>query len=124
MVEVGNESSIWYGAIIRADMKEIIIGKNTSIQDNIVIYVSSVFDSSRARPVFVGNNVTVCQGAILHACTVEDESFIGMGCKVMHGAVVEKNAMIAAGAVVTPGTRVPTGQIWSGCPAKILRTLS
>jgi gamma-carbonic anhydrase len=65
--------------------------------------------------------VTIGHGAVLHACTIEDEVLIGMGAKVLDGAVIRQGAIVAAGAVVTPGTEVPSGQVWVGCPARYLR---
>lgn len=88
--------------------QDISIGKNTNIQDNAIVHVSSGTGLYPPRSVSVGSSVTVGHGAVLHACTVEDETLIGMGAVVMDGAVVEKNALVAAGAVVPPGTRCET----------------
>ena len=77
--------------------------------------------SGKARPTVIGDRVTVGHGAILHACTIEDGAFVGMGATIMDGAVVQSGAMVAAGALVTPGTVVPSGQIFGGSPAKLLR---
>ena len=78
----------------------------------------------KARPTVVGDYVTVGHGAVLHACTLEDASFVGMGATVMDGATVQRGAMVAAGALVTPGTVVPSGQIWAGQPARFLRAMT
>ncbi len=122
-VEIGPKSSIWYGVIIRGDMNYIRIGANTNIQDGTVIHVDSETEHWNGQPTLIGDNVTVGHRAMLHACTLEDNSFVGMSATVLDGAVVESGAMVAAGAVVTPGKRVPKGQLWGGMPAKYMRDL-
>lgn len=121
-VSLGSKSSVWYNVVIRGDVNSIKIGENTNIQDRVVIHCTG--KSGHEKPTIVGNNVTVESGAILHACTLEDESYIGFGASVLDGAVVGKGAMIAPGAVVTPNTIVPSGEIWVGIPAKKLRELT
>lgn len=118
-VTLSDHSSIWYGAIVRGDVAPIRIGSRTNIQDGAVIHVS------RERPegTIIGSNVTIGHLALIHACTLEDECMIGMNACVMDGAVVEKHAWIAAGALVTPGKKVLSGQMWSGTPARHQRDL-
>ncbi|MDI9349416.1 MAG: gamma carbonic anhydrase family protein [Candidatus Symbiobacter sp.] len=118
-VEIADEASIWFGVVIRGDVNEIRIGSRSNIQDNSVIHATK-----GGHGTYIGNHVTVGHAAILHACTLEDESFIGMGSIVMDGVVVEARAMIAAGAVVTPNKRVPSGELWGGNPARKLRDIS
>ena len=118
-VEIGAESSIWFSCTLRGDIQVIRVGKRTNIQDGTVVHVQG-----KGLGCFVGDEVTVGHTAILHACTLEDRSFVGMQACVMDGAVVETNAMLAAGALLTPGKRVPTGQLWAGRPARYLRDLS
>lgn len=118
-VEIGDGSSVWYNCVLRGDVNNIRIGQKTNIQDGTVIHVSST-----GQGTYIGHNVTVGHMALLHACTIEDESFIGMMACVMDDAYVETGAMVAAGALVTPGKRVLAGQLWAGSPAKFLRTLS
>jgi carbonic anhydrase/acetyltransferase-like protein (isoleucine patch superfamily) len=118
-VVIGANSSIWYGVTIRGDVNIIRIGSGTNIQDGTVIHVATFGNGTH-----VGDNVTVGHMALLHDCTLEDESYVGMGSIVMDGAVIEKRAFVAAGALVTPGKRVPTGQLWAGRPAKYLRDLT
>ncbi|MCB1680678.1 MAG: gamma carbonic anhydrase family protein [Alphaproteobacteria bacterium] len=118
-VEIGEGSNIWYSCVLRGDVNPIRIGKNTNIQDGTVIHTTSGFQGTT-----VGDNVTVGHTAILHACTVEDYGFVGMQACVMDGAVVEKAGMLAAGALLTPGKRVPPGQLWSGRPAKFMRDMT
>ena len=123
-VTLGERSSVWYGAVLRGDVNAIKVGAYTNIQDGAVIHVAKHNVSGKARPTLIGDRVTVGHGAILHACTVEDGAFVGMGATVMDGAVVQRGAMVAAGALVTPGVTVPTGQIFAGNPAKMLRAMT
>lgn len=118
-VEIGEGSSIWYNCALRGDVNDIKIGKRTNIQDGTVIHVTTDFSGT-----YVGDDVTVGHSAILHACTVEDFGFVGMQACVMDGAVVEGQAMLAAGALLTPNKRVPKGQLWAGSPAKYMRDLT
>jgi carbonic anhydrase/acetyltransferase-like protein (isoleucine patch superfamily) len=118
-VEIGDDSSIWFGCTVRGDVNDIKIGQRTNIQDGTVIHVSST-----SQGTYIGNDVTVGHMAVLHACTIEDEAFIGMMACVMDDAYVEKGAMVAAGALVTPGKRIPSGQLWGGSPAKFMRNLT
>ena len=96
-VEIGANCSIWFGAVLRGDGPGIRIGDNSNIQDGVVIHIAS-----RGVGTVVGRNVTVGHLALLHACEVQDDSFIGMHSTVLDEAVVESGAMVAAGAVVTP----------------------
>lgn len=123
-VAIGEHSSVWYGAVVRGDVNSVKIGDYTNLQDGAVIHVAKHNVAGKPRATLVGNHVTVGHGAILHACTLEDACFVGMGATVMDGAVVQKGSMVAAGALITPGTTVPTGQIWAGAPAKFLRAMT
>mmetsp|Transcript_4633 Transcript_4633/g.8784 ORF Transcript_4633/g.8784 Transcript_4633/m.8784 type:complete len:253 (+) Transcript_4633:88-846(+) len=123
-VKIGAGSSIWYGTILRGDVNSISIGENTNLQDGCVVHVAKHNVGGVKLPTIVGNSVTVGHGAMLHACTVEDMAFVGMGATLLDGSKVEKGAMVAAGALVTAGTTVPSGQIWAGNPAKFLRNLT
>jgi carbonic anhydrase/acetyltransferase-like protein (isoleucine patch superfamily) len=128
-VEIGKNSGIWYGTIIRGDVAKIRIGNYTNIQDNSVIHVTRANHvqnktSDAGGPTIIGDYVTIGHSAIIHACTVADYSFIGMGAIIMDLAKIEKYAMVAAGAVVTPGKIVKSGQIWAGNPAKYFRDLT
>lgn len=118
-VVIGPQSSIWYGCVLRGDVNFIRVGERTNIQDGSIVHVTR-----EKWPTLIGSNVTVGHGAILHGCTLEDDSFVGMGATVMDGVVVESGAMVAAGALVTPGKRVVRGQLWGGSPARLLRPLS
>ncbi len=118
-VHIGAESGIWFSVSIRGDVNEVRIGARTNIQDNSVIHCTHKGDGC-----YVGDDVTVGHAAILHACTLEDMSFVGMQACVMDGAIVESKAMLAAGALLTPGKRVPSGQLWAGSPARYVRGLN
>lgn len=118
-VHIGEESSIWFGTVVRGDVHEIRIGARTNIQDNCVVHVTGGKFGT-----YIGDGVTIGHGAILHACTLGDNCFIGMGATVMDGVVVEEGGMVAAGALVTPGKVVRSGELWAGSPAKMLRSLS
>ncbi|KAK8465336.1 hypothetical protein PHAVU_009G059200 [Phaseolus vulgaris] len=123
-VQVGRGSSIWYGCVLRGDVNSIRVGSGTNIQDNSLVHVAKSNLSGKVLPTVIGDNVTVGHSAVLHGCTVEDEAFVGMGAVLLDGVVVEKNAMVAAGALVRQNTRIPSGEVWAGNPAKFLRKLS
>lgn len=117
-VELAEDSSVWYQAVLRADHDRISIGKGTNIQDGCVLHTDAGY------PVQIGEYVTAGHGAILHGCTVGDNSLIGMGAIVLNGAVIGKNCIIGAGALVTQGTVIPDGMMALGSPAKVRRSLS
>lgn len=116
---MGEESSLWFQCSVRGDVNTISIGARSNIQDNSVIHVTRY-----SGPTVIGDEVTVGHGVILHACELQSRSFIGMGATVMDGVVVESHAMVAAGALVTPGKRIPAGELWAGSPAKFFRKLT
>lgn len=128
-VEIGAGSSIWYGAVIRADVNRIVIGRDTNVQDGTVIHCNhdregDYRETGGGMPTVIGNGVTIGHMALLHACTLEDGAFVGMRATVMDEAVVESGAMVAAGALLTPGKRVPSGELWAGAPASLKRRLT
>ncbi|MCB2081927.1 MAG: gamma carbonic anhydrase family protein [Hyphomicrobiales bacterium] len=118
-VEIGSETNVWFGCVIRGDVNTIRIGSRTSIQDGTVVHVTR-----KTAPTVIGSGVTIGHQALLHGCEVQDGAFIGMQSMVMDNAVVESGAMVAAGAVITPRKRVPSGEIWAGNPAKHMRALT
>jgi carbonic anhydrase/acetyltransferase-like protein (isoleucine patch superfamily) len=118
-VQIGADTGVWFGCVIRGDVNIIRIGERTNIQDGTVIHVTR-----KTGPTFIGSGVTIGHSSLLHACTLEDGCFIGMRATVMDGAVVESGAWVAAGALVTPGKRIPAGQLWAGSPAKFFRNLT
>jgi carbonic anhydrase/acetyltransferase-like protein (isoleucine patch superfamily) len=117
--EIGAQTSIWFGCIVRGDVSPIRIGARVNIQDGTIIHVSS-----KGIGTFIGDEVSIGHMALIHACMLQTGSFVGMGAVVMDGAVVETGAMIAAGALVTPGKVVRTGQLWAGRPARFMRALT
>ncbi|GLQ07621.1 gamma carbonic anhydrase family protein [Sneathiella chinensis] len=118
-VVIGEDTSVWFNCVVRGDVNYIRIGDRTNIQDGTVVHVSN-----GTFPALIGDDVLVGHNCIIHGCTLEDASFVGMGTTVLDGAVVESGAMVAAGSLVTPGKRVPTGELWGGSPARFLRNLS
>jgi carbonic anhydrase/acetyltransferase-like protein (isoleucine patch superfamily) len=127
--KIGKNSGIWYGCVLRGDVTKITIGDNTNIQDNCVLHGTRPNHAqnktgNKDAPVIVGSGVTIGHNAIIHACIIEDNSFIGMGSIVMDLAQVEEFGMLAAGAVLTPGKIVKSGQIWAGNPAKYFRDMN
>src|SRR5262245_49798125 len=117
-VTIGKNSSVWYNAVVRGDINRIAIGQQTNIQDNAVLHLADDF------PCVVGNLVTVGHSAVVHACTVGDEVLIGMGAIILDGAVIGKQSIIGAKALVTQGTKIPPGSLVLGAPAKIVRALT
>jgi carbonic anhydrase/acetyltransferase-like protein (isoleucine patch superfamily) len=118
-VEVGKYASVWFNCMLRGDVRRIVVGAKTNIQDGSVLH-----GTTNGYPTIVGQGVTVGHGAILHACTIEDYALVGFGARVLDGAVVSTGAMLAAGAVLTGGRIVNPGELWAGSPAKFLRSLS
>ncbi|MGZ9097750.1 MAG: gamma carbonic anhydrase family protein [Micavibrio sp.] len=118
-VEIGAESSIWYGCTLRGDVNNIRIGQRSNIQDHTIIHVSST-----GQGTYIGDDVTVGHAAVLHACTIGNLAFIGMQACIMDDTIVEDGAMVAAGALVTPGKRISAGQLWGGSPARYMRDLT
>lgn len=117
-VEIGAESSIWYGCVLRGDVNAIHIGRGVNIQDGSVIHVS------RPYACIIEDRVSIGHMALIHACTLEEGCFVGMKACIMDGATVEKGALVAASALVTPGKRVPAGEMWAGQPARFVRKLN
>ena len=117
-VEIGANSSIWFNAVIRADLDSVKIGEASNVQDNAVVHTSKNFG------VQIGDNVTVGHSAIVHGCTVGNNVLIGMGAIVLDGAVIEDNCIIGAGSLVTQGKLIPTGSLAFGNPAKVVRQLT
>nr|AAM61583.1 unknown [Arabidopsis thaliana] len=123
-VHIGRGSSIWYGCVLRGDVNTVSVGSGTNIQDNSLVHVAKSNLSGKVHPTIIGDNVTIGHSAVLHGCTVEDETFIGMGATLLDGVVVEKHGMVAAGALVRQNTRIPSGEVWGGNPARFLRKLT
>ena len=118
-VEIGAGASIWHNCVLRGDVNSIRVGKRSNIQDGTIVHVST-----RTFPTTIGNDVLVAHMAMLHGCTLQDYAFVGMGAIVMDNTVVESDGMLAAGAMLTPGKIVRSGQLWAGSPAKFLRPVT
>ena len=118
-VEIGEDSSIWYGAVIRGDVHQIRIGARTNIQDQATVHVT------RGRfATSIGDEVTVGHRAVVHGCQIRAGALVGIGAIVLDGAEVGEGALVAAGAVVTPGSKIQDGQLAVGIPARGVRFLS
>lgn len=118
-VQMGNQCSVWFNAVIRGDVHYIRIGNKVNIQDGAVIHCTY-----QKAATTIGNNVSIGHNALVHGCTVHDNVLIGMGAIVMDGVRVESNSIIAAGAVVLEGTHVEGCSIYAGVPAKKVKTLT
>lgn len=126
---IGELTNIWYNVVIRGDVAPIKIGKATNIQDGSIIHVSRANHvqnktKNEKAPTIIGNNVTVGHLSMLHACTIEDNAFIGMSSLIMDLAHIETEAMVAAGTVITPGKIVKRAEIWSGNPGRFMRKMT
>ena len=124
-VKIGEGSAVWYNAVLRGDVHDIVIGRYANIQDGVLIHEDSGRGSGLdgGLPTVVGDYVTVGHGAILHACRVEDYALIGMGAIILDGAVIGKGAVVGAGALVTKNTIVPPFSVALGSPARVVKTL-
>jgi carbonic anhydrase/acetyltransferase-like protein (isoleucine patch superfamily) len=117
-VRLGARASIWFGAIIRADNTPILLGEESNFQDG------AIGHSDPGAPLTIGVRVTVGHQAILHGCTVEDESLIGMGARILNGAVIGTQCIVGAGALVTEGKRFEPRSLIVGSPARAVRQIS
>ena len=111
------ETSVWYGAVLRGDINRVVIGAQTNLQDGVVVHLADAF------PAIVGERVTVGHGAIVHACTVDDEVLIGMGAIILDGATIGARSIIGANALVTGAMKIPPGSLVVGSPARVTRQL-
>ena len=117
-VVLGNNVSIWFGAVVRGDVDIIRIGENTNIQDGAVLHADA------GSPLEIGSGVTVGHAAVLHGCTVGNDTLIGIGSVVLNGAKIGKNCLIGANTLVTEGRIVPDGSLVVGSPGKVIRALT
>jgi gamma-carbonic anhydrase len=117
-VELGDESSVWFGAVLRGDVMPIRFGKRTNVQDGSVVHVTGGKASTT-----IGDDVTVGHMVLLHGCTVGSRVLVGMGSVLLDGSVVEDDAIVAAGSLVSPGTRIPARSLAMGRPARVVRAL-
>jgi carbonic anhydrase/acetyltransferase-like protein (isoleucine patch superfamily) len=117
-VTIGAGSGIWFHCVLRADTNFIRIGARTNIQDGTIIHVNAGREAT-----IIGDDVTVGHACIIHACTLHDRSFVGMGATVLDGAEIEEGGMLAAGSLLTPNKRIGRNEMWSGSPAKLWKVL-
>jgi len=117
-VEIGAGSSVWFHCVLRGDTNVIRIGVRTNIQDGSILHVNR-----KTFACILGDDVTIGHGAIIHACTVEDGGFVGMGATVLDGAVIEAGGALAAGALLPPGKRIGRNELWMGSPARFHRVV-
>lgn len=113
-VVLGDRVNIWYGAVLRGDSGTITVGEGTNIQDRCILHEKTT----------LGKNCTVGHGAIVHGCTIGDNTLVGMGALVLGGAVIGKNCIIGAGALVTGKTNAPDGSVLLGSPAKVVKEVT
>ncbi len=116
-VTLASGVGIWFGATLRGDTEPIVVGEGTNIQENAVLHTDAGF------PLTIGRDCTIGHKAMLHGCTIGDESLIGMGATVLNGAVIGKNCLIGACALITEGKEIPDGSLVVGAPAKVIRVL-
>ncbi|MBA2268066.1 MAG: gamma carbonic anhydrase family protein [Nitrosopumilus sp.] len=117
-VEIGSRTSVWFGTVLRGDVFHIKVGFNTNIQDNSVVHVTT-----NKYPTIIGNNVTIGHSVTLHGCSIDDNSLVGIGSIVMDECELGEWSIIAAGSVVKPNTKIPSGKLWGGLPAKEIRDI-
>lgn len=118
-VEIGENSSVWYNAVIRGDVHYVKIGSMSNVQDCSMLHVTN-----GRYPLNIGNKVTIGHSVKLHGCTLQDLCLVGIGAIVLDGAVVEERSIVAAGSVVKPKFVVPSGKLVAGVPAKVVRDLT
>ncbi len=125
-VIIGEDSSIWFGVVIRGDVHKIRIGKRVSVQDLSMIHVTHYkkADKSDGSPTIIGDDVTIGHKVMLHGCTIEDACLIGMSATILDDAVIGKESIVGAGALVTKGKKFPPRSLILGSPAKVVRKLS
>ncbi len=116
-VTLGDFSSVWYNAVLRGDINRIVVGHHSNVQDNAVLHLADDYAC------IVGNWVTIGHSAIVHACTIGDETLVGMGATILDGAEIGAQCIIGANALVTQHTKIPDGSLVLGSPAKVVRAL-
>lgn len=123
-VTIGAESSIWYNCVVRAEVNRIVIGARSNIQDGSIVHCDGPMPGVEdGYPTIIGDDVLVGHNVMLHGCILHDRAFVGLSATVMNGAVIEGDAMLAAGAMLTQGKRIEARQLWAGSPARFVRDL-
>ena len=118
-VEIGSQASVWFGCVVRGDVCHVRLGARSNLQDGCIIHVSRA-----GLATLVGVDVTIGHGCIVHACTLEDRAFVGMGSVILDGARIESEGMLGAGALLAPGKVVRARELWLGHPARYVRHLT
>jgi len=116
---MGDQCSVWFNAVIRADVNYIRMGNKVNVQDGAIIHCTY-----QKYPTIIGNMVSIGHNALVHGCTIKDKVLIGMGSIIMDDCVIEENSIIAAGAVLPKGTRVESGTVYAGVPAKKIKEIN
>ena len=118
-VEIGEDSNVWYHCVLRGDTNHMRIGARTNIQDGSVLHLNA-----GAEPLIIGDDVTIGHACIVHACTLKNRAFVGMGATVLDRAVIEEGGMLGAGGMLPPGKVIGPNELWMGSPAKLVRVMS
>ncbi len=117
-VEIGAESGVWFGCVVRGDTNFIRIGARTNVQDGTIVHVDHA-----TFPTIIGDDVTIGHAAVVHACTLKDRAFVGIGATVLDGAVIEEGGMLGACGLLTPGKVIGRYELWTGSPARLKRVM-
>ncbi|MFT8245319.1 gamma carbonic anhydrase family protein [Roseomonas sp. BN140053] len=117
-VELGEESSVWYHCVLRGDTARITVGARSNIQDGTIVHLNA------DEPTTIGDDVTIGHACIIHACTLRNRAFVGMGATVLDRAVIEEGGMLGAGGLLPPGKRIGPNELWVGSPARLVRVMS
>jgi carbonic anhydrase/acetyltransferase-like protein (isoleucine patch superfamily) len=118
-VTLEEDASVWYGCVLRGDTNFIRIGARTNVQDGTIVHVNA-----GTMPAVIGADVTIGHACIIHACTLKDRAFVGMGATVLDKAVIEEGGMLGAGGLLAPGKRIGPNELWLGSPARLVRVMS
>jgi gamma-carbonic anhydrase len=118
-VVIGERSGVWFHCVVRGDTHFIRVGARTNIQDGTIVHVAT-----GRFPCLIGDDVTIGHAAIVHACTLENWAFVGMGATVLDGAVIEEGGLLGAGGLLPPGKRIGRNELWMGQPAHLVRVMS
>ncbi len=116
-VDIGEEASVWYHCVLRGDSARLTVGPRSNIQDGAIVHLNA------GEPTVIGAEVTVGHACIIHACTLHDRAFVGMGATVLDRAVIEEGGMLGAGGLLAPGKRIGRGELWLGAPARLARVM-
>jgi carbonic anhydrase/acetyltransferase-like protein (isoleucine patch superfamily) len=118
-VVIGAGSSVWFHCVLRGDTNYIRVGERTNIQDGTIVHVNA-----GNYPTIIGDDVTIGHAAVIHACTLHNRAFVGMGATVLDGAIIEEGGVLGANGLLTPGKKIGRNELWTGAPAKLARVLS